>query len=63
MGHTELCVYLMQLGVMTPAVAICEMMDSETHNALSVEKAKGYAKRFSIPVVDSEELKAHAKAA
>lgn len=62
-GHTELCVYLMQLAGLTPAVAICEMMDSSTHRALSVEKATSYAKKFSIPIIDSEELKAHARAA
>jgi len=63
MGHTELCVYLLQLAGLIPAVAICEMMDSVTHDALSVDKAKLYAKRLSIPVIDSEELKAHARAA
>ena len=63
MGHTELCVYLMQLAGLTPAVAICEMMDSATYKALTLTKAREYAKRFSIPLVNAEELKAHAKAA
>jgi 3,4-dihydroxy 2-butanone 4-phosphate synthase len=63
MGHTELCIYLMQLAGLTPAVAICEMMDSNTHKALTLDAAKIYAKRLTIPVVDAEELKAHAKAA
>ncbi len=62
-GHTELCVYLTKLAGITPAVAICEMMDGQTHRALSIEKARGYAKRFGIPLVEASELKeAHQKA-
>lgn len=63
MGHTELCVYLAKLAGITPAVAICEMMDSTTHRALSIEAAEAYAKKFNIPLVDASELKAHAKVA
>jgi len=63
MGHTELCVYLMQLAGLTPAVAICEMMDSVTHRALSIEAAQEYAKKFNIPLIDASELKAYAKVA
>ncbi len=63
MGHTELCVYLMQLAGLTPAVAICEMMDSTTHRALSIEAAQEYANKFNIPLIDASELKAHAKVA
>ena len=62
-GHTELCVYLMKLASMTPAVAICEMMDAETHSALSIEKARKYATSAGIPLVEASELKeAHQKA-
>jgi len=63
MGHTELCVYLAKLAGIIPAVAICEMMDSTTHKALSIEAAQGYAAKFSIPLIDASELKAHAKVA
>jgi 3,4-dihydroxy 2-butanone 4-phosphate synthase len=63
MGHTELCVYLAKLAGIIPAVAICEMMDSATHRALSIEAAQEYANRFSIPLIDASELKAHAKVA
>jgi 3,4-dihydroxy 2-butanone 4-phosphate synthase len=63
MGHTELCVYLTQLAGLTPAVVICEMMDSVTHRALSIEAAQEYAIKFSIPLIDSSELKAHSKVA
>lgn len=62
-GHTELCVYLTKLAGITPAVAICEMMDGQTHKALSIEKARDYAKRLNIPLVEASELKeAHQKA-
>jgi 3,4-dihydroxy 2-butanone 4-phosphate synthase len=62
-GHTELCVYLMRLASMTPAVAICEMMDAETHKALTIEKARKYAASAGIPLIEASELKeAHQKA-
>jgi 3,4-dihydroxy 2-butanone 4-phosphate synthase len=63
MGHTELCVYLAKLAGIVPAVAICEMMDSVTHRALSIEDAREYANKSSIPLIDASELKAHAKVA
>ncbi|HXV45284.1 MAG TPA: 3,4-dihydroxy-2-butanone-4-phosphate synthase [Nitrososphaera sp.] len=63
MGHTELCVYLAKLAGILPAVAICEMMDSSTHRALSIEAAQEYADRFNIPLIDASELKAHARVA
>ena len=62
-GHTELCVYLTKLAGITPAIAMCEMMDGQTHMALSIEKARDYAKRSAIPLVEASELKeAHQKA-
>jgi 3,4-dihydroxy 2-butanone 4-phosphate synthase len=63
MGHTELCVYLAKLAGIIPAVAICEMMDSTTHRALTIEAAQEYASKFNIPLIDASELKAHAKVA
>ena len=63
MGHTELCVYLAKLSGIVPAVAICEMMDSATHRALTIEAAQKYASKFGIPLIDASELKAHAKVA
>lgn len=56
-GHTELCVYLMKLAGMMPAIAICEMMDSVTHRALTVEKAGEYARKAGIPLLEASELK------
>jgi len=55
-GHTEMSVYLADLAGLTPVTAICEMMDSETYAALTVEKAQRYAKENAIPFVDGREL-------
>jgi 3,4-dihydroxy 2-butanone 4-phosphate synthase len=62
-GHTELCIYLLRLAGMAPAVTICEMMDSQTYGSLSIEKALEYARKFDLPLVEASELKeAHQKA-
>ena len=55
-GHTEMSVYLTQLAHLSPITAICEMMDSETYSALSVDKAEKYAKENAIPFIDGKEL-------
>ena len=55
-GHTEMSVYLTQLANLSPITAICEMMDSETYSALSVNKAEKYAKENAIPFIDGKEL-------
>ena len=60
-GHTEMSVYLAQLAGLPPAAAICEMMDSGTHGALSAEDARRIARRESIPFVDARDLLAHAE--
>jgi 3,4-dihydroxy 2-butanone 4-phosphate synthase len=63
-GHTELCVYLTHLARLTPAVAICEMLDSTTYRALSVSKAEKYADNAGIPLLEASQLKKiHSKAA
>ncbi len=60
-GHTEMSVYLTQVAKLTPVCAICEMMDSQTYAALSVEKANKYAKQNAIPFIDGKELLEYAK--
>jgi 3,4-dihydroxy 2-butanone 4-phosphate synthase len=62
-GHTELCVYLAQMSKLVPAVVICEMLDSTTHRALSINKAKEYADIKGITLLEASQLKTHAKAA
>ena len=60
-GHTEMSIYLTKLAGLTPVTAICEMMDSETYSALSVEKAEKYAKQNAIPLIDGQELLEYSK--
>ena len=55
-GHTEMSIYLTKLANLQPVSAICEMMDAETYAALSVEKAKKYAKENAIPFIDGKKL-------
>lgn len=63
MGHTELCVYLTKLAGLAPAIVMCEMMDSATHRASTLDAARIYAAKYGIPLIDANELKAHAKVA
>ena len=56
-GHTELSIKLLEHANLVPAVVICEMLDSETGGALSVNKAIEYSKKFKIPFVESSQIK------
>lgn len=58
-GHTELSVYLCKLAGITPAAAICEMLDGKTHHALSVDEAMSYAKEHNLSIIDGEMLLNH----
>lgn len=60
-GHTEMSVFLTRAAGLAPISAICEMMDVETYSALSVEKARKYAKQNAIPFVDGKDLLEYAK--
>jgi 3,4-dihydroxy 2-butanone 4-phosphate synthase len=62
-GLTELCIDLAQLANLTAAVVICEMLDNETHRALSITKAKTYSTKYQIPLLEADELRACAKVA
>ena len=61
LGHTEMSIYLTKLAGLTPVTAICEMLDSQTYNALSTEKAIKYAADNAIPYFDGTELVKFAK--
>ena len=56
LGHTEMSIYLMKLAGLSPVTAICEMLDSQTFTALSIDKAKKYAQDNAIPYFDGAEL-------
>jgi len=55
-GQTELSVALAEMAGITPAVAICEMLDAETGKALSKKKAKEYAEKKGIPFVEGKTI-------
>jgi 3,4-dihydroxy-2-butanone 4-phosphate synthase (EC 4.1.2.-) len=55
-GQTELSVALAEIAGIAPAVAICEMLDSETGRALSKEKAMKYAEEKGFPFVEGKEI-------
>lgn len=60
-GHTEMSVYLAGLAGLSPSAAICEMMDSSTHAALSKKGALEFAKQMSIEFIDSQDLVEYAE--
>ena len=59
LGHTELAVYLTQLAGLTPAVAICEMLDGTTYKALSIDRAQKYSKENDVVIVEGNDLEVH----
>jgi 3,4-dihydroxy 2-butanone 4-phosphate synthase len=55
-GQTELSIALAEMAGVSPAVAICEMLDAETGRALPKEKAIDYAEEKGIPFVEGKEI-------
>jgi 3,4-dihydroxy 2-butanone 4-phosphate synthase len=55
-GHTELSVFLTKSAGLIPSAAICEMMDSDTHMALSAKDAQKYSLENNIPFLDLNEI-------
>jgi len=53
-GHTELGVALAAAAGIAPAVVVCEMLDDETGEALSVAGAREYAGERGIPFLEGE---------
>ncbi len=60
-GHTEMSVYMAKLAGLSPATAVCEMMDAQTYAALSLERAAKYARQNALPLVDGAELIEYAR--
>ncbi len=56
-GHTELSIVLAMMAGITPAVAMCEMLDEQTHEALSIDKAKEYSNKHNLVILDANEVK------
>ncbi len=55
-GHTEMSVYVAKLANLIPIMTICEMMDIDTHTALSIDKAQQYAKQNDISLINTDDL-------
>ncbi len=55
-GHTELTVSLAQIGRLSPITVLCEMLDNETGNALSIDKAEKYSKKNNLVMIEGKEI-------
>lgn len=55
-GQTELSIVLARAAGVTPAMAMCEMMDGETGDALSKEDAKKYAKERGLAFIEGTDV-------
>lgn len=55
-GHTELSIALMEMAGLSPAAAICEMMDARTHKAVSFEEGKKYAQKNNLIMIEGKDI-------
>ncbi len=55
-GQTELSVAMAEMAGVSPAVAICEMLDARTGKALSKRDAIAYAEENNIPFIDGKTI-------
>jgi 3,4-dihydroxy 2-butanone 4-phosphate synthase len=55
-GHTEMGVALAHEAGRPPAAVVCEMLDDETGEALSIDDAQAYAAAQDVPFVDGQDL-------
>ena len=56
LGHTELTVALAHIGGLSPVSVLCEMLDGDTGNALSISKAKEYAEKYDLVMIEGNEI-------
>ena len=56
LGHTELTVTLAYMGNLSPVSVLCEMLDGTTGKALSIAKAKVYAKENNLVMIEGNEI-------
>ncbi len=56
LGHTEITVTLAYMGNLSPVSVLCEMLDGTTGKALSIAKAKVYAKDNKLVMVEGNEI-------
>lgn len=56
LGHTELTVTLAFLGGLSPVSVLCEMLDGKTGKALSIKKAREYAKNNNLVMIEGKQI-------
>lgn len=57
LGHTELALHLMKLANLAPSAVICEMLDSTTFRAVTLDRAMEISSTNKIPVLEAYEIK------
>lgn len=55
-GHTEISVFLTHSAELIPCTAICEMIDSDTHKAMTTDKVRDYSIENNIPFLDVNDV-------
>lgn len=55
-GHTEFSVALMELAGVTPVAVVCEMLDAETHKALTGDQLVNYAERSGLVLLEGKDI-------
>ena len=52
-------VFLTQISGLAPMSTICEMLDANTHRALSIEDSISYAKKHAVPILMGDQILEH----
>lgn len=55
-GHTELSVALAEIAGITPAVAICEILDAKTKRAAGLKKARKIARALKTVLISGKDV-------
>lgn len=55
-GHTELSIALSEMAGITPAIAICEVLDARTKKAAGLKKAEKMARTLKTVLVSGKEV-------
>lgn len=56
-GHTELSTGLLEMAGIAPVAVLCEMMDDETHEAVSRDKAYEYSQEQGLVFLEADDIK------
>ncbi len=56
MGHTDLSVRMAEIAGLVPVVVVCEMLDGNTHRALTKESAQRYARQNDMNMIQASDI-------